>query len=98
MNVINKCGGQSINRTIRVKIVGLVAHPRMQIRPRRPKSGRKGNHRGGRVVNITKVEFRIRPRTSYSSAVCVRGRSRRGLITIGPRNYVTTEDGITDQG
>ena len=89
-------GGKSINRPIKVKIVGLAAHPRMQIRPRRPKSGRKGNYRGG-VVNITKVEFRIRLRTPYSSAVCVRGRSRRGLVTIGPRNYVTTEDGITDQ-
>ena len=52
----------------------------------------------GGVVNITKVEFRIRPRTPYSSAVCVRGRSRRGLVTIRPQNYVTTEDGITDQG
>ena len=58
------CGGQSINRPIKVKIVGPTAHPRMQIRPRRPKSGRKGNHRGG-VVNITKIEFRIRPRTPY---------------------------------
>ena len=38
------CGGQSINRPIKVKIIGPVAHPRMQIRPRRPKSGRKGNH------------------------------------------------------
>ena len=52
----------------------------------------------GGVVNITKVEFRIRPRTPYSSAVCVRGRSGRGLVTIEHRNYVTTEDGITDQG
>ena len=42
-----QCGGQSINRPIKVKIVGPAAHPRMQIRPRRPKSGRKGNHRGG---------------------------------------------------
>ena len=42
------CGGQSINKPIKVKIVGPVAHPRMQIRLRRPKSGRKGNHRGER--------------------------------------------------
>ena len=62
------------------------------------KSGHKGDYRGGMVVNITKVEFRIRPRTSYSSAVCVQGRSGRGLVTTRPRNYVTTEDGITDQG
>ena len=52
----------------------------------------------GVVVNITKVEFRVRPRTPHSSAVRVRGRSGRGLVTTGSRNYVTTEDGITDQG
>ena len=62
------------------------------------KSGYKGNYRGGVVVNITKVELRIRPRTPYSSAVRVRGRSGRGFVTTGSRNYVTTEDGITDQG
>ena len=53
---------------------------------------------GGVVVNITKVEFRIRPRTLYSSAVCIRGQSGRGLVATGPRNYVTIEDGITDRG
>ena len=62
------------------------------------KSGHKGDYRGGMVVNITKVEFHIRPRTPYSSAVCVRGQSGRDLVITGPRNYVTTEDGITDQG
>ena len=41
------CGGQSINRPIKVRIVGSVAHPRMRIRPRRPKSGHKGNCREG---------------------------------------------------
>ena len=61
------CGGQSINRPIKVKIIGSVAHPRMQIRLRRPRTGHKGNHRG-EVVNITKVEFRTCPRTPYSSA------------------------------
>ena len=30
------CRGQSINRSIKVRIVGLVAHPRMHIRLRRP--------------------------------------------------------------
>ena len=90
------CGGQSINRPIKIRIVGPVAHLRMQIRLRRPKSGRKGNYPGG-VVNITKVELSIRPRTPYSSTVCVRGRSGCSLVAIGPRNYVTTEDRITDQ-
>ena len=51
---------------------------------------------GGVEVNITKAEFYIRPRTLHSSAVRTRGRSGRGLVTTGPRNYVTTEEGITD--
>ena len=92
------CGDQSINRPIKVRIVGPVAHPRMHIRPRRPKSGHKGNYREGGVDNIAKVEFRVRPKMPYSSAVCVRGRSGHGFVITGPRSYVTTEDGITDQG
>ena len=36
-NVVDaKCGGQSINRPIKVRIVGPVAYPRMHIRPRSP--------------------------------------------------------------
>ena len=98
-NVVDaKCGGQSINRPITVRIVGSVAHPRMHIRPRRPSQVIRVITEGGVVVNITKVKFRIRPRTPYSSAVCVQGRAGRSLVTTGPRNYVTTKDGITDQG
>ena len=92
------CGGQPINRPIKVRIVGPVAHPRMHIRPRRPSQVIRVITEGGVVVNITKVEFRVRPRTPYSSAVCIRGRSGRGLVITGPWNYITTEDGITNQG
>ena len=91
------CGGHSINRPIKVRIVGPVAHPRRHIRPRRP-SQVIGQLPRGVVVNITRIEFCIRPRTPYSSAVCVRGRSGRGFVATGPQNYVTTEDRITDQG
>ena len=90
-------GGHSINRPIKVRIVGPVAHPRMHIRPRRPSQVIRQLPRG-MVVNITRVEFCIRPMMPYSSAIRVRGRSGRGLVATRPQNYVTTEDRITDQG
>ena len=61
------CGGRSVTRTIKVKLIRPVAHPRMQIYPRRPRSDCKGNHMN-RIVNIMKGEFSIRPRTQSSSA------------------------------
>ena len=61
------CGGQTVARTIKVKLIGPVAHSRMQICPRRPRLDCKGNHMKG-IVNITKGEFSIRPRTQSSSA------------------------------
>ena len=52
--------------------------------------------KGGVEVNTAKAESHIRPRTLPSSTVRIRGRSGRGLVTTGPRNYVPTEEGITD--
>ena len=51
------CGDQSINRPIKIRIVGPVAHPRMHIHLRRPKSGHKGNYRegGGRRYRESRV-------------------------------------------
>ena len=96
-NYDSYCGGLSINRPIKVRIVGSVVHPRMHIRLRRPSQVTRQLLKGV-VVNITKVEFCIRPKTPYSSTVCVRGRSGRGFVVTGPQNYVTTEDRITNQG
>ena len=61
------CGGRSVTKIIKVKLIGPMAHPRMQICPMRPMSDCKGNQTKGRV-NITKGEFSIRPRTQSFSA------------------------------
>ena len=62
------CGGRLVTKIIKVKLIGPVAHPRMQICPRRLISGCRGNQTKGRV-NITKGEFNIRPRTKSFSAI-----------------------------
>ena len=61
-------GGRSVTKIIKVKLIGPMAHPRMQICPRRPMSDCWGNQTKERV-NITKGEFNIRPRTKSFSAI-----------------------------
>ena len=90
------CGGRSFTEIIKVKLIGPVAHPRMQTCPRRPILDWKCNQTKGRV-NITKGEFSIRPRTEPFSAIWVRGRSGCHLVTNVPRSYVTTKGGIRGQ-
>ena len=60
--------GWSVTKIIKVKLIGPVAHPMIQICPRRPILDYRGNQTKGRV-NITKGEFSIRPRTKSSSAI-----------------------------
>ena len=90
------CGGRSVTKIIKIKLIRPVAHPRMQTCPRRPISDWRGNQTKWRV-NITKGEFSIRPRTQSSSATQVRGRSGRHLVTNILRSYVTTKGGIRGQ-
>ena len=62
------CGGRLVTKIIKVKLIGPVAYPRMQIYPRRPISDCWGNQTKGRV-NIMKGEFSIRLRTKSFSAI-----------------------------
>ena len=57
-----------VAKIIKVKLIGPVAHSKMQICPRRPISGCRDNQMKERE-NITKGEFSIRPRTKSFSAV-----------------------------
>ena len=89
------CGGRSVTKIIKVKLIGPVAHPRRQTCPRRPISDWRDNQTKGRG-NITKDEFSIRLRTKPFSAIRVRGRSGRHPVRNIPRSYVTTQDGIRE--
>ena len=60
------CGGRSVTKIIKVKLIGPVAHLRMQTCPSRPILDCRGNQTKG-IVNITKGEFSIRPRIQSSS-------------------------------
>ena len=48
-------------------------------------------------VSITKGEFSIRPRTKSFSAIFVRGRPERHIVTNTLQNYITTKGGTWDQ-
>ena len=89
------CGGRIVTEIIKVKLIGPLAHPRMQICLRRPISGCWGNQTKGRV-NITKGEFSIRPRTKSFSAVWIQGWSECHLVTNVFRSYITTKGGVRD--
>ena len=62
------CGGRLVTKIIKVKLIGPVAHPRMQICPRRPVSDCQSNQMKDRV-DIMKSKFNIRPRTKSFLAV-----------------------------
>ena len=97
MFLMSIVGASQSTNPFKAKMIGPVAHPKMKIRPRRPKSGHKGNHRGN-VADNRGSEFRTPLRIPYSSALCGRGRSRHRLVIIEPRRYVATEDEVKDQG
>ena len=86
------CGGRSVTKIVKVKLIGPVAHPRMQICPRRPMSDCKGNQTKDRV-NITKGKFNIRLRIKSFSIVWVRRWLKCHLVTNVLRSCVTTKGG-----